>query len=61
MGKIKHHHTFCGCAAAPNNQIRCEFMYVGAGRGDGGRRHWLLTPIREMARNQFDASRIACA
>src|SRR5271168_2501052 len=59
MGKVKHHHTFCGCAAAPNNQIGCEFMDAGTGGGDDGRRHWLVTPIREVARNQLDASRIA--
>jgi hypothetical protein len=60
MGKVKHHHTFCGHAAPPHNQIGYEFVYVGAGRGDGRRRHSLLAPIREVARNHFDASRIAC-
>jgi hypothetical protein len=39
MGEVKYRHTLRGCAAPPHDQIGREFMDVGAGHGDRGRRH----------------------
>ena len=50
MGKVKYRHTLGGCVAPPHDQIGREFMDVGAGHGDRGRRHWLSRRGRHVDR-----------